>query len=169
MHVVRAGAGEPLLMLLGRPQHWYEFRHLIPALSTRYHIICPDLRGFGSSQAPPSGYEKAQLVRDCWACSTRSRSTPERMLAYMALGGAHLWPSVGPEPVPMIAGRYRPERLAPPVPFLHGVEDGCIDPVLARPAQQCARHDGRVGAGRRSFRARGSARDRHLPGARVLR
>jgi len=52
----------------------------------------------------------------------------------MALGGAHLWPSVGPEPVPMIAGRYRPERLAPPVPFLHGVEDGCIDPVLARPA-----------------------------------
>jgi hypothetical protein len=32
----------------------------------------------------------------------------------------------------MIAGRYRRERLATPALFLHGAEDGCIEPDLAR-------------------------------------
>jgi len=39
---------------------------------------------------------------------------------------------------PMIAGRYRRERLTTPTLFLHGAEDGCIDPVLVRPARRQA-------------------------------
>jgi pimeloyl-ACP methyl ester carboxylesterase len=64
MHVAEAGEGEPVVMLHGWPQHWYEWRHQIPALAERYRVICPDLRGFGWSDAPPDGYEKENLAAD---------------------------------------------------------------------------------------------------------
>jgi pimeloyl-ACP methyl ester carboxylesterase len=63
-HVAEAGQGEPLLMLHGWPQHWYEWRYLMADLQDDYHLICPDLRGFGWSDIPASGYEKEQLVDD---------------------------------------------------------------------------------------------------------
>jgi pimeloyl-ACP methyl ester carboxylesterase len=67
LHVAEAGAGEPLVMIHGWPQNSYEYRHPIPALSAHYRVICPDLRGFGWSDAPPQGYEKCRLVRDLLA------------------------------------------------------------------------------------------------------
>ncbi len=30
IHLAEAGAGEPVLLLHGWPQHWYGWRHLIP-------------------------------------------------------------------------------------------------------------------------------------------
>ena len=63
-HVAEAGAGEPLVMLHGWPQHWYMWRGVIPRLAERYRVICPDLRGFGWSDAPVSGYEKETLAAD---------------------------------------------------------------------------------------------------------
>jgi pimeloyl-ACP methyl ester carboxylesterase len=67
LHVAEAGAGPPLVLLHGWPQHWYEWRDLIPPLSERYRVLCPDLRGFGWSEAPPDGYEKENLMRDMLA------------------------------------------------------------------------------------------------------
>jgi pimeloyl-ACP methyl ester carboxylesterase len=67
MHVAEAGEGDPMLMLHGWPQHWYEWRHLVPTLSRRYRVICPDLRGFGWTDAPPAGYEKENLASDVLA------------------------------------------------------------------------------------------------------
>jgi pimeloyl-ACP methyl ester carboxylesterase len=67
VHVAEAGEGEPLVMLHGWPQHWYEWRHLIPSLAKRYRVICPDLRGLGWTDAPPSGYEKEELASDVLA------------------------------------------------------------------------------------------------------
>jgi pimeloyl-ACP methyl ester carboxylesterase len=64
MHVAEAGDGEPLVMLHGWPQHWFQWRRLIPELAGRYRLICPDLRGFGWSDAPPGRYEKKTLARD---------------------------------------------------------------------------------------------------------
>src|ERR1700724_3109466 len=64
MHVAEAGEAEPLLLLHGYPQHWWEWRHLIPAFSERYRVICPDLRGAGWTDAPRSGYKADQLVAD---------------------------------------------------------------------------------------------------------
>ncbi|HTL34802.1 MAG TPA: alpha/beta hydrolase [Kofleriaceae bacterium] len=64
LHVAEAGEGEPLLMLHGWPQHWYAWRHLIPPLAQRYRVICPDLRGFGWSEAPSRGYDKETMMRD---------------------------------------------------------------------------------------------------------
>jgi pimeloyl-ACP methyl ester carboxylesterase len=64
LHVAEAGQGPPLLLLHGWPQHWYEWRHLIPPLAERYRVICPDLRGLGWSEAPPDGYDKETMMRD---------------------------------------------------------------------------------------------------------
>lgn len=45
--------GAPVLLLLhGYPTSSHMFRHLIPALADRYHVIAPDHIGFGRSSAP---------------------------------------------------------------------------------------------------------------------
>jgi pimeloyl-ACP methyl ester carboxylesterase len=41
-----------ILLLHGFPTSSHMFRNLIPALSERYHVIAPDLPGFGFSDAP---------------------------------------------------------------------------------------------------------------------
>jgi pimeloyl-ACP methyl ester carboxylesterase len=47
-------AAAPALVLLhGFPTSSYMFRHLIPALADRFHVIAPDHLGFGLSDAPP--------------------------------------------------------------------------------------------------------------------
>jgi pimeloyl-ACP methyl ester carboxylesterase len=43
-----------LLLLHGFPTSSHMFRNLIPALADRYHMIAPDLPGFGFSDAPDS-------------------------------------------------------------------------------------------------------------------
>lgn len=46
----------PVLVLLhGFPTSSFMFRHLIPELADRYHVIAPDHLGFGLSDAPPVG------------------------------------------------------------------------------------------------------------------
>ena len=48
-------AGAPVIVLLhGFPASSFMFRDLIPALAQRYHVIAPDLLGFGFSDAPPA-------------------------------------------------------------------------------------------------------------------
>ena len=50
-------AGDPnqtsLLLLHGFPSSSHMFRNLIPLLSDRFHIVAPDLPGFGFSQSSP--------------------------------------------------------------------------------------------------------------------
>jgi len=50
-------AGRPgapaILMLHGFPTSSHMFRHLIPALAHRYHVVAPDYPGFGYSSFPP--------------------------------------------------------------------------------------------------------------------
>src|SRR5215472_9254418 len=41
-----------ILLLHGFPTSSHMFRNLIPALAERYHVIAPDLPGFGFSDAP---------------------------------------------------------------------------------------------------------------------
>jgi pimeloyl-ACP methyl ester carboxylesterase len=67
LHVAEAGDPEAETVVLqhGWPQHWWEWRHLIPALAESYRVICPDLRGFGWSDPPPDrDYRKESMVDD---------------------------------------------------------------------------------------------------------
>jgi pimeloyl-ACP methyl ester carboxylesterase len=67
-HYAEAGSGEEVVLCLhGWPQHWYEWRHLLPALADRHRVLALDLRGFGWSQAPGDGYEKENLADDVLA------------------------------------------------------------------------------------------------------
>ena len=66
-HVATAGHGPPVVLLHGWPQHWYEWRDVIPLLAPHARVICPDLRGFGWTDVPERGYEKDQLKRDVLA------------------------------------------------------------------------------------------------------
>ncbi|SEL47156.1 Pimeloyl-ACP methyl ester carboxylesterase [Roseovarius azorensis] len=66
MHYVEVGNGPHLLLVHGWPQTWYEWRHVIPALSRHYHVIAPDLRGMGDSSRPVTGYDKRTLAGDLW-------------------------------------------------------------------------------------------------------
>jgi pimeloyl-ACP methyl ester carboxylesterase len=68
LHYAEAGSGDDVVLCLhGWPQHWYEWRHLMPALADRHRVIALDLRGFGWSEAPPDGYEKEELADDVLA------------------------------------------------------------------------------------------------------
>lgn len=64
IHIAEAGQGEPLILLHGWPQHWFMWHSIIPSLAAYYRVICPDMRGFGWSDAPSHGYGKEQLAAD---------------------------------------------------------------------------------------------------------
>jgi pimeloyl-ACP methyl ester carboxylesterase len=68
LHYAEAGSGDDVVLCLhGWPQHWYEWRHLMPALADRHRVLALDLRGFGWSQAPRDGYEKENMADDVLA------------------------------------------------------------------------------------------------------
>jgi pimeloyl-ACP methyl ester carboxylesterase len=64
LHIAEAGSGPPIVLLHGWPQHWFAWRKVAPQLARDHHVICPDLRGFGWSDAPPGRYDKASLAGD---------------------------------------------------------------------------------------------------------
>ena len=68
-HLAEAGEGDKVVLCLhGWPQHWYEWRFLLPRLAAAGHrVIAMDLRGFGWSDAPRDGYEKENLATDVLA------------------------------------------------------------------------------------------------------
>ena len=66
LHYVIGGQGEPLVLLHGWPQTWYEWRKVMPLLASRYTIIAPDLRGIGDSEKPQSGYDKRNVAEDIY-------------------------------------------------------------------------------------------------------
>ncbi|MBA2506014.1 MAG: alpha/beta hydrolase [Thermoleophilaceae bacterium] len=63
-HVAEAGEGPPIVLLHGWPQHWWVWRKLIPDLARDHRVICPDMRGFGWSDAPAGDYAKETLAED---------------------------------------------------------------------------------------------------------
>lgn len=112
-HVAQAGDGEPVLMLHGFPQHWYAWHRVIPLLSKEYRLICPDLRGFGWSQATRRGYDSGTRAQDVlaimdamgldrvrlvghdwggWAGFLLCARAPERVSHHLALNIVHPWP-----------------------------------------------------------------------------
>jgi pimeloyl-ACP methyl ester carboxylesterase len=64
LHYVIGGQGEPLVLLHGWPQTWYEYHRVMPRLAEQYTVIVPDLRGAGGSDAPATGYDKETMAED---------------------------------------------------------------------------------------------------------
>lgn len=66
LHYVTCGQGPAVVLLHGWPQTWWEWRRIMPALSQRYTVIAPDLRGLGDSSCPQTGYDKRTVANDIW-------------------------------------------------------------------------------------------------------
>jgi pimeloyl-ACP methyl ester carboxylesterase len=66
MHYVIGGQGDPVVLLHGYPQSWYEWRNIMPALAKNYTVIAPDLRGFGDSSKPVTGYDGNTTAEDIY-------------------------------------------------------------------------------------------------------
>ncbi len=61
LNIAYREAGDPrlpkLVLLHGWPSSSHQYRNLIPALSSRFHVIAPDYQGFGNSDHPdPATY-----------------------------------------------------------------------------------------------------------------
>lgn len=82
LHVAEAGRGEPMVLLHGWPQNWYVWRQVIPELARRYHVYAPDLRGFGWSDAPASGYQKEQFATDMLGLMDELNIGPVRLVGH---------------------------------------------------------------------------------------
>lgn len=63
-HVAALGAGEPLVLLHGFPQHWWQWRTIAPLLAGRYRVICPDLRGAGWTEADTVDVHRQTRLHD---------------------------------------------------------------------------------------------------------
>ena len=57
LHYVIGGHGDPVVLLHGWPETWYQFRLIMPNSPKNYTVIAPDLRGLGDSSKPPTGYD----------------------------------------------------------------------------------------------------------------
>ena len=63
-HHVEAGEGAPVVLLHGFPVTHYAWWHQIPVLAQHYRVIAPDLRGYGKTEKPASGYDKWTMAND---------------------------------------------------------------------------------------------------------
>lgn len=113
LHVAEAGTGDPVVLLHSFPEHWIAWRGVIPLLADRYRVICPDFRGAGLSDAPPTGYDtdtkvadliglfdaldldKVRLVSHGWGAWAGFRlclTAPDRVRDHLAINMIHPWP-----------------------------------------------------------------------------
>ena len=70
LHVVIGGSGPALILIPGWPQTWYAWRALMPALAEHFTVIAPDIRGFGLSDKPDTGYDQITTGQDMLALMT---------------------------------------------------------------------------------------------------
>lgn len=84
IHYVQGGTGEPLVLLHGWPQTWFEWHRLLPALAAHYTVIAPDIRGAGASSKPePSaGYDAYTLAEDVYQLVQQLGLPPIRLVGH---------------------------------------------------------------------------------------
>ncbi len=58
-------------MLHGWPEFWYTWRQQIPVLAEHFEVIVPDLRGFGYSDKPLTGYDTRSSASDVYQLAKR--------------------------------------------------------------------------------------------------
>ncbi|WP_374454507.1 alpha/beta fold hydrolase [Nocardioides sp.] len=67
-HLASIGEGEPVLMLHGFPEHWWQWHEVAPLVAAGgFRVLCPDLRGAGWTVADDPRIERETRLRDVLA------------------------------------------------------------------------------------------------------
>lgn len=67
LNIAEAGEGPLVLLLHGFPESWYSWRHQFrPLAEAGYHVVAPDMRGYGKSDRPAAieAYNQVEVVND---------------------------------------------------------------------------------------------------------
>jgi pimeloyl-ACP methyl ester carboxylesterase len=67
LNIAEAGEGPLVLLLHGFPESWYSWRHQFkPLADAGYHVVAPDMRGYGKSDKPQAieAYNQVEIVND---------------------------------------------------------------------------------------------------------
>ncbi len=142
MHVATAGpdvatsAELPVLLLHGVPQHWWQWRRVIPALGADRHVYAPDLRGAGWTDAPAGSYRlevhladvvalldaldlpRVHVVAHDWAAIVAMRLAldhPERFGGLVSLTVPHLWLRFDPRLIAQLRVAWHLPLMATPL------------------------------------------------------
>jgi pimeloyl-ACP methyl ester carboxylesterase len=71
IHYVIGGKGDPVVLLHGFTHSWYKWRHIMPSLAKNYTVIVRDLRGFGDSSKPVTGYDGKTTAEDIYQLTSQ--------------------------------------------------------------------------------------------------
>jgi pimeloyl-ACP methyl ester carboxylesterase len=67
-HLAAIGEGEPVVLLHGFPQHWWQWHAVAPVIAEAgYRVLCPDLRGAGWTVADDPRIERETRLGDLLA------------------------------------------------------------------------------------------------------
>ena len=117
--------GQPVMLLLhGFPSSSHMFRDLIPRLADRFHVIAPDMIGFGHSDAPP-----AQEFEYSFSKLT---DVTEQLLASLGIERYHLYMQDYGGPIGLRLAERHPERVLGLIvqnanAYMEGVSQAAMD------------------------------------------
>lgn len=106
LNVRVGGSGDAVLLLHGYPQTHVAWHRIAPELARHFTVICPDLKGYGDSEAPPPQADSSNYSK---------RVMGEEMLALMMALGYRRFVVVGHDRGARIAYRLaldHPEAVA---------------------------------------------------------
>jgi haloacetate dehalogenase len=104
MHYVRAGDGPPLFLLHGWPQTSHCWHKVLGPLAETHTVIAPDLRGYGRTDKPKTGFDKRTMAADV-AALAEHLGFARTAVAGHDRGGrvAHRWALDRPDQVERLA------------------------------------------------------------------
>ena len=104
IHYVVQGSGPPVVLLHGWPEFWYAWRRQIPVLAEHFTVIAPDMRGFGYSDKPLTGYTARSAASDIYELSTALGHKSVKLVSHdIGARVAHRYALDHPDAVEMLA------------------------------------------------------------------
>jgi pimeloyl-ACP methyl ester carboxylesterase len=130
LNIAEAGKGPLVLLLHGFPESWYSWRHqFAPIAAGGYHVVAPDMRGYGKSDKPAEitaycqsevvkdiiglipalGYDKAIVIGHDWGAPTAWACALNHPDVIRAVGGLSVpfMPRSPVQPMPMMREMFK--------------------------------------------------------------
>jgi pimeloyl-ACP methyl ester carboxylesterase len=136
VNLMEAGEGDPVLLLHGWPQTNQMWLAVIARLAPHYRLLAPDLRGFGRTEAPGTGYDGQTFGRDQialldalglqrvklighdwggWTAMLLGIEHPERFERMIVIDAPHPWPRLRLALLPELWRGWYATALATPL------------------------------------------------------